>query len=114
MPNAVVTSVFSSRIPRFIYGIDQEENEYVLCTSTPQYLIKFQGVVDVDLEGDEEDEEEDESDLLEPEGQEGKTEFHIEIFKFTSSGLTPITYESKVKAVQDLIKDALAFYLEIE
>lgn len=112
MSNAVVTSVFSSRIPRFIYGIDQEENEYILCTTTPQYLIKFQGVVDVELEEDEDDDEN--SDLLDSEPEENKTEFHIEIFKFTSSGLTPITYESKVKAVQDLIKDALAFYLEIE
>lgn len=112
MSNSVVTPVFSSKLPRFIYGIDQEENEYILSTSTPQYLIKFQGVVDLDIE--EEDEEED-SDLLSGNKfQENKTEFHLEIFKFTSSGLTPLTYESKVKAVQELVKEAIAFYMEIE
>lgn len=112
MSNSVVTPVFSSKLPRFIYGIDQEENEYILCTDSPQYLIKFQGVLDVETE---EDEEDDDSDVLSSnKPPENKTEFHLEIFKFSSSGLTPITYESKVKAVQDLIKEAIAFYIEIE
>jgi hypothetical protein len=103
MPNAVITSVFSSKIPNFIYGVDKEENEYILCTSSPQYLIKFNGVIDPEESEDDDDIDEDAELMLEKDGYQ-KVEFHIEIFKFTKSGLTPITYEYKVKAVQDIIK----------
>jgi hypothetical protein len=113
MNNTVVTSVFSSKIPQFIYGVDKEENEYILYTSSPQYLIKFNGVIDPDESEDDEDIDEDAELLLEKEGYE-KVEFHVEIFKFTKSGLTPITYEYKVKAVQDIVNEAIAFYLDLE
>ena len=113
MPNAVITSVFSSKIPRFIYGVDKEENEYILYTSSPQYLIKFNGVIDPEESEDDDDDDEDTELLLEKEGYQ-KVEFHIEIFKFTKSGLTPITYEYKVKAVQDIINEAIAFYLDLD
>lgn len=113
MPNAVITSVFSSKIPNFIYGVDKEENEYILCTSSPQYLIKFNGVIDPEESEDDDDIDEDAELMLEKDGYQ-KVEFHIEIFKFTKSGLTPITYEYKVKAVQDIINEAIAFYLDLE
>jgi hypothetical protein len=113
MPNAVITSVFSSKIPHFIYGVDKEENEYILYTPSPQYLIKFNGVIDPEELEDDEDIDEDAELLLEKEGYE-KVEFHVEIFKFTKSGLTPITYEYKVKAVQDIVNEAIAFYLDLE
>jgi hypothetical protein len=111
MSNAVITSVFSSKIPRFIYGVDKEENEYILCTSSPQYLIKFNGVIDAE---DDDEEDDQDTDLLTEKTESQKVEFHIEIFKFTKSGLTPITYEYKVKAVQDIVNDAIAFYLELD
>lgn len=112
MSNSIIPSVFSSKIPRFIYGVDEEENEYILSTLPPQYLIKFNGVVDAEEIDDDEDDED--SELLTENNKYKKVEFHVEIFKFTKTGLTPITYEYKVKAVQDIINAAIAFYLELD
>ena len=111
MATDIITSHFSTKIPDFIYGMDEDEIEYIVSTKPPCLLIKIH---DINISGDEDEEEE----LAFPgqiiEKEEIKTSFHLEGLIFTNSGMKPLGVEKNLKAIQEIIKAAVFFYLALE
>lgn len=95
--------------------MDEDEIEYIVSTKPPCLLIKIH---DITLSGEEDEDEDEEEELAFPgqiiEKKEIKTSFHLEGLIFTNSGMKPLGVEKNLKAIQEIIKAAVVFYLALE
>ena len=115
MNPSISSTAIRSDIPMFMYTLDENEEEYIICNGKFPMLIK---VTDfeyeyVNEEGEDDDDEDDDSDVKDTEGS-LTGDFHVEILKYTNTGLKPLGYEKETKAVKQIIRRAIDFYLALE
>lgn len=111
----------SEEIPKFLICIDSKDQEYILNTSIYPCLIKINGIMDKDGEEDEENEEEyefagvdaEDIDDVELDIQESFV-FDVEVFKLTDKGIRPIGRERSLDSIQNIIRQAINYYVEEE
>ena len=123
MAHSYVSSVFHTSPPTFLIGIDKEEEvEYIVYTGEPPMLIKiYDGPEEIEDEGDEDQDLvlatgdfDDDDDDDEDDGVPGADVFHLELFWITQSGPKNVGIEKGTKVVQEIVKSAMDFYIEMQ
>ena len=111
MKQSISVSEIATDVPMFLYTLDENDYEYIICTGKFPMIIKIK---DYEYEYEEGDEDEEEESDTEHDPEKLIGEFHVEVLKITNSGLKPLGYEKETKAVKQIVKRAIDFYLALE
>jgi len=109
MKQSISIEPIRSGPPPFLYTMDENENEYIICTGKFPMILKIKDFEYEYIDDEEGDEEEPPRD---PESLTG--DFQVEAMKFSNTGLKPLSYEKNTKVVKEIIKRAIDFYLALE